>query len=133
MAAYRGKDLSVVFDSQDVSGDGRSVSFEESGDALDSTTVGMDSREKIAGLIDGSASFEAIDTTGAWAAPWQSLKPGTTGTLEVYPEGNSAGLRKISVAAVVTGRTLNVPYDDIATISASFELSGDITESTVSA
>jgi len=131
MPAYRGKDLAVVFDTQDVSGDGRSVSFEESGDALDSTTVGMAAREKIAGLTDGSASFEAIDTTGAWAAEWQSMKPGTAGTLDVYPEGNSSGMRKVSAAAIVTARSLSVPYDDVSTVSVSFELSGTVTESTV--
>lgn len=131
MPAYRGRDLTVEFGAVDISGDGRSVSFEESADALDASARGMDAREKIPGLTDASGSFEAIDTTGAWSAAWQAIKPGTSDVLEVYPEGNTSGNRKISATAIITGRTLNVPYDDIATLSVSFDVSGDVTEDTV--
>lgn len=131
MPAYRGKNVQVLFGGVDVSGDGRSVSFEESADALDSTTYGDTAREKVPGLLDSSGSLEAIDTTGAWSTAWQAIDPGTSGTLVVYPEGNTAGNRRISCTAIVTGRSLTVPYDDIANFTMSFEVSGAVTQDVV--
>lgn len=131
MPAYRGKNVVVLFDAVDISGDGRSITFEESADALDSTTYGDDARVKIPGLTDASGSMEAIDTTGAWSTAWQAIAPGTSGALLVYPEGNTSGNRELSCTAIVTGRTLSVPYDDIATFNMSFEVSGAVTEGAV--
>lgn len=131
MPAYRGKNVQVLFGGVDISGDGRSVSFEESADALDSTTYGDTAREKVPGLLDSSGSLEAIDTTGAWSTAWQAIDPGTSGTLVVYPEGNTSGNRRISCTAIVTGRSLTVPYDDIANFTMSFEVSGAVTQDLV--
>src|SRR5690606_24455443 len=129
MPAYRGKDVVVTFDGVDISGDGRSITFEESADALDSSAYGDTRRTKVPGLEDASGSFEALDVTGAWSDAWNAIPVGATGTLVVHPEGTDTGLREISCTAIITGRTLNLPYDDLATLSMSFEVSGDVTES----
>lgn len=131
MPAFRAKDLVVEFNAVDISGDGRSVSFEESADALDDTTYGLDDRTKQAGLKDGSGSFEALDTTGAWATTWQEIVPGATATMSIYPEGNGAGARVLSFTALITARSVTYPYDDLATVSMSYEKSGATTEATV--
>ncbi len=131
MAHYRGKLVEVDFDSVDVSGDGRSVSYEETADTLDDTVYGADNRTKLASLLDGTGSLEALDVTGAWAAAWQGLSPGTTGTMDIYPEGNTSGMRKVSFVAIIKSRSLAMPYDDLATLSVSFEISGAVTETTV--
>lgn len=128
MPAYRGKNLVVKFAGASISGDGRSIQWEESADILDDTTVGDDAKTKQAGLLDGNGSFEGLDKTGAWAADWTGIKPGTTDTLEVYPEGDTIGLRMASFTAVIKTRSIEVPYDDLSKVSMSFEISGPVTE-----
>lgn len=131
MPAYRGKDLEVSFAGTVISGDGRSVSYEESADVLDDTTYGADNRTKQAGLLDGSGSFEALDQTGAWATEWQAIDPGQSDTLIIYPEGNTSGKRSVTFTAVISNRSISFPYDGLATFSMSFEISGAVTEGTV--
>lgn len=131
MPAFRGKDVVVEFNSQDISGDGRSVTFEGSADALDTTAYGDAERTYVPGLTDGQGSFEALDVTGAWATYWTEIAPGTSATMSVYPEGNASTKRRLSFTAIITGRTLNMPYDDLVTISMQYQISGAITEDTV--
>ena len=130
MPAYRGKNLLVNFDSTDISGDGRSVSYEESADILDDTTYGADNRTKQAGLLDGSGSFEALDQTGNWSTAWQAIAPGSSGSMVIYPEGNTTGNRRVTFTAVIGSRSVDFPYDGLATLSMSFEISGAVTEDT---
>ena len=73
-----------------------------------------------------------VDPIGlAGASQIQGLAPGTTGTMDIFPEGNSSGQRKVSFIAIIKSRSLAMPYDDLATLSVSFEISGAVTESTV--
>lgn len=130
MPAYRGKDVFVSFDGVDISGDGRSISFEESADALDTSAWGDTRRTKIAGLEDASGSYDALDVTGAWSSAWNAIAVGTSGTLIIRPEGTGAGLRELSCTAIITGRDINLPYDDLATLAMAFEVSGAVTEDT---
>ena len=131
MPAYRGKDVAVTFNAVDISGDGRSVSYEQSADILDDTTYGADERTKQGGLLDGSGSFEGLDVSGNFTAAWQEIVPGASATMVIYPEGNSSGNRSISFTAVISNRALTMPYDDLSTLSMSFEISGAVTEGTV--
>ena len=129
MPHYRGKDTAVTFDSVVVSGDGRSVGYEETADTLDDTVVGLDNRTKIASLLDGTGTLEALDITGVWGTAWQALAPGTSATMLIHPEGTGSGLREAAFTAVITSRSLANPFDDLATVSVAFEISGAVTES----
>jgi len=131
MAHFRGKDVEVIFNAVDVSGDGRSVSYEEKADTLDDTVYGADNRTKLASLLDGSGSLEALDVSGTWASAWSELAPGSSATMVIYPEGNSAANRSVTFTAIITSRSLSMPYDDLATLSVSFEISGAVVEDTV--
>lgn len=128
MPAYRGRDVVVTFNSVDISGDGRSVSFEETADILDDTTYGADARTKQGGLTDGSGSFEGLDTTGNWSQAWSEIAPAVSAAMVIYPEGNSAGSRRLTFTAVIGNRSLSMPYDDLSTVSMSFEISGAVVE-----
>lgn len=130
MPAYRGKDVFVSLGGTDISGDGRSIDFEESADALDSSKWGDTRRTKVPGLEDASGSLEALDTTGTWTAAWDAIAVGTEGTLVIHPEGTGAGNRELSCEVVVTGRSISLPYDDLAMLSMDFEVSGAVTEGT---
>jgi len=131
MAAYRGKDLLVTFNSVDISGDGRTVSYEENADILDDTTYGADNRTKQAGLLDGSGSFEALDQSGDWSTIWEAIDPGTSATMVIYPEGNTSTNRSVTFTAVISSRSIDIPYDGLATFSMSFDISGALTEAQV--
>ena len=124
MPAYRGKDVVVLFNSVDISGDGRSVSYQESADTLDTSVYGDTRRTKIAGLEDGTGAFDALDTTGAWSALWDQIAVGTAATMEIRPEGTGSGLRSTSFTAIITARSLDLPYDDLAKFSLSYAMSG---------
>lgn len=130
MAAYRGADVVVTFAGTDISGDGRSISIEESADALDSSKWGITRRTKVSGLEDASGSLEALDSTGAWSTAWNAIAVGSQDTLVIRPEGTGTGLRELSMNALITARKLELPYDDLSTLSMSFEVSGAVTETT---
>ena len=130
MPSYRSKDVVVLFNSVDISGDGRSISYEGSADVLDDSKWGVDDRTKVAGLKDGSGSMDGLDTTGNWSAAWDEIVEGATSTLEIRPEGTGTPKRTISFTAVVTSRSVDWPYDDLAKFSMSFEKSGAVTEAT---
>jgi len=131
MPAFRAKDLEVEFASVAIEGDGRSISYTETADILDDTTYGGDNKTKQAGLLDGNGSFEALDTTGAWSTVWQAIQPGDSDTMIIYPEGNTAGNRTVSFTAVINSRSVDFPYDGLATMSMSFDISGAVTEGAV--
>ena len=113
MPAYRGKNVEVDFNAVAIQGSGRSINYEEKADALDDTVYGADNKTKQAGLLDGSGGFEALDMTGDWSAAWEAIDPGQSATLDIYPEGNTTGNRKVSFTAVITNRSLDMPYDGL--------------------
>lgn len=131
MPAYRGKDVVVTFNSVDISGDGRSVSYDQTADIMDDTTYGADDRTKQGGLRDGSGSLEGLDTTGNWSNAWNEIVPGASASMIIYPEGNAQGKRRLSFTAVIGNRAIALPYDDLSTLSMSFEISGGVTEDLV--
>ena len=130
MPHYRGRDTVLSFGGTDVTSDGRSVQFEQTADVLDDTVFGQDERTKIASLEDGSFSLELLDTTGAWATAWTTLAAGASGTVLIHPEGTGSGLREVSFTGIITSRSLEMPYDDLAKVSVSGEISGAVTETT---
>lgn len=131
MASYRGKNLTLTIDGQAMHSEARSLSVDVSADALDSTVYGADARAKEPGLSDGSISLEMLDQSGGnWTGTWAETKPGTKGAWVLRPEGAGAGLREMSFSAVITGRSINYPYDDLVVISITAEIDGAITEST---
>ena len=128
MPHYRGRNVGVTFDATDVTADGRSVSYEQTADTLDDTVYGQDERTKVASLEDGSFSLELLDTTGAWSDAFSTLAQGASGAVVIRPEGTGAGLREVSFTGVITSRSLDLPYDDLAKLSVSGEISGAVTE-----
>ena len=82
------------------------------------------------GLSDGSGSFEGLDETGDWTLAWDEIVPGTSAVMSIRPEGTGAGKREASFTAIITARSLDMPYDDLAKFSLSFDISGPILEDT---
>lgn len=130
MAHYRGKDTTVSFAGVSIEGDSRTLSYEETADTLDDTTRGLDNRTKIASLLDGTFSFDALDVTGDWSLAWEAIQPGDSGTVIIMPEGAATDNRTVTFTAIIKSRSVDFPYDDLAKVSMSGEISGPVIETT---
>ena len=107
----------------------RSFSVEETGDTIDDSTMGDTARTYLAGLKTYTASIDCLwdetNTTGQGA-----LTVGATVTLNLYPEGATAGDIYYTGSAIVTGRTITASYDGLVEISITCQGSGALTQST---
>ena len=108
----------------------RSFSLEESGEVIETTTMGDVSRTYVAGLNTFSASIEVYwdetDTDGQVA-----LAVGSTVVLSLYPEGADAGDTYYSGSAIVTGVSLASSFDGMVERSITVQGSGALTTTTV--
>ena len=108
----------------------RSYTINETGETIEDTSMGDAARTFKAGLKTYTASVEVFwdetDTSGQGA-----LDVGSEVTLNVYPEGETAGDTYYTGSAIVTGKTVTGSFDGM--VEASFELQGNgaLTETTV--
>jgi len=126
-----GKDAYVSFGGTAISGDFTSISFEQNYDLAD-VTAGADAYHYSIPVRAGDYSvkvesfFDAAST-----APWNTVVPGNEGTLIVAPYGTAAGRPKFTWARVVVeSRSMDIPFDDGVTCSASFRVSSALTNGT---
>lgn len=129
MATFSGSDGVVLVGSDQVA-EIRSYSIDETMDTLEDTAMGDSSRTYKTSLkqFSGSADvlFDDTDSSGQGA-----LTVGSSVTLNVQMEGNTAGDHKFSGTVLVTGRTISASYDGLVEASISFQGTGALTESTV--
>ena len=108
----------------------RSFSLEESADTIEDTTMGDSSRTYLTGLKTFSGSVDVFwdetDTNGQ-----VSFSVGSSVTLAVYPEGDTAGDTYYSGTAIVTGRTITSSFDGMVEASFTLQGSGALTATTV--
>jgi hypothetical protein len=131
MATFTGSD-GVILVGTDQVAEVRSYSIDETMDTLEDTAMGDTSRTYKTSLksFSGSADvfFDDTDTAGQGA-----LTVGSEVTLNVQFEGNTAGDHKLSGTVLITGRTISASFDGMVEASISFQGTGALTESTVSA
>lgn len=108
----------------------RSFSLEESADTIEDTTMGDASRTYLTGLKTFSGSVDVFwdetDTDGQ-----VSFAVGSSVTLAVYPEGDTAGDTYYSGTAIVTGRTITSSFDGMVEASFTLQGTGALTATTV--
>jgi hypothetical protein len=108
----------------------RSFSVEESADTLDDTTMGDTARTYKPSLTTFTGTIDVLwdetNTTGQGA-----LTIGAAITLNLYPEGDTAGDTYLAGAAIVTGRTVNSSFDGLVEMSISVQGNGALTQTTV--
>ena len=108
----------------------RSFSLEESADTLEDTTMGDTARTYKSSLTTFTGSVDVFwdetDTAGQGA-----LTIGASVTLNVYPEGDTAGDTYYSGSAIVTGITRSSSFDGLVEASITVQGSGALTASTV--
>tara|TARA_R110002153_G_scaffold51268_2_gene144155 strand:- start:2621 stop:3007 length:387 start_codon:yes stop_codon:yes gene_type:complete len=128
MATHTGSEGTIKIGS-DTLGELRSFSLESTAETIEDTSMGDSARTYKVGLtaFTGTASvfFDETDTAQG------NVDSGASITLNVYPEGDTAGDTYYSGSAIVTGRTINSSFDGMVEMELSFQGSGALTETTV--
>jgi predicted secreted protein len=129
MATHAGSEGTVKSGANDIA-EIRSFSLEESADTIEDTTMGDASRTYLTGLKTFSGSVDVFwdetDTDGQ-----VSFAVGSSVTLAVYPEGDTAGDTYYSGTAIVTGRTITSSFDGMVEASFTLQGTGALTATTV--
>ena len=142
MAAAHGKDS--YFSVEDSAGTTlrnitpyiKSIDFNRSNDANDTTTKGAEGKTYRPGLTDGEIRLTGLwdDTasTGSYTVLQSLLGVEITVGFEYGPEGNTTGMEKMSGECVLTQYDESSPVDDMVAFTATLKISGDVTKGTFS-
>jgi len=129
MAVHKGSEGTVKVGSNAVA-EIRSYSLEETGDTLETSTMGDTARTYVPSLTSWSGSvdvyWDETDSTGQGA-----LTVGAEVTLNMYPEGDESGDTYYTGAAIVTGVSKNASFDGLVEASISLQGTGALTSTTV--
>ncbi len=128
MATHKGSEGVIKVGSDSVL-EIRSYSIEESADTLEDTSMGDSARTYKPSLTSFSGSLDVFwDETDTGQS---ALSIGSEVTLNVYPEGDTAGDTYYSGSAIVTGVSRTGSFDGLVEASISVQGNGALTESTV--
>lgn len=130
MATHKGSEGVVKVGANAVA-EVKSYSIEETGDTIETTTMGDAARTYTPSLTSWTASVEVFwdetDTTGQGA-----LTTGAEVTLNVYPEGDTTGDSYYTGSAIVTGVSISGSFDGTVDASISLQGTGVLTNGTAS-
>lgn len=134
MAVFLQNDVQVTVNSVDLTDHVASITWTESADELETTSMGDANRTRIGGLKDGSVSIEFHQDFAA-SSVYISLYAllGTTTTVTMTPTSGSLSATnpKHSASALVTELPIiDGGVADLATISVTWPLSGAVTVTT---
>src|SRR5688572_27322467 len=131
MPSFRGgKDQKVLLNNVDMSQILTGITVTASVEAPDTTVFGNSDRTKIAGLRDGSVSYEGLfdgtalstastATTGALDAKFQTALAASTQPIVTYgPEGDTLGRRARLFKHETIGYVAGSPVNDVVKVSA---------------
>jgi hypothetical protein len=129
MATHKGSEGTVKSGSNTVA-EIRSYMITETADVLEDTTMGDASRTYLASLKTFTGSIECFwdetDTNGQ-----MSLDPGSTVTINIYPEGSSSGDVYYTGSVIITERSITASFDGMVEASFSFQGTGALSETAV--
>jgi predicted secreted protein len=128
MATHKGSEGTVKVGSDAVA-EIRSYSLEESADTLEDTSMGDSARTYKSSLTSFSGSIDVFwDETDT---AQNALSIGSEVTLNVYPEGDTAGDTYYTGTAIVTGVSRSASFDGLIEASVSVQGTGALTSTTV--
>ena len=128
MATHKGSEGTVKVGSDAVA-EIRSYSLEESADTLEDTSMGDSARTYKSSLTSFSGSVDVFwDETDT---AQNALSIGSEVTLNVYPEGDTAGDTYYTGTAIVTGVSRSASFDGLIEASVSVQGTGALTSTTV--
>ena len=129
MATHKGSEGTVKVGANAVA-EIKPYSIEESADTLEDTSMGDSARTYKSSLTNFSGSLDVFwdetDVDGQGA-----LSIGSEVTLNVYPEGDTAGDTYYTGSAIVTGVSRSASFDGLVEASISVQGNGALTPTTV--
>jgi predicted secreted protein len=129
MATHKGSEGTVKVGANAVA-EIRSYSITETSDTLEDTVMGDAARTYLASLKSFSGSMDVFwdetDTTGQVA-----LAPGSSVTINIYPEGSTSGDTYYTGTIIVTEKSITASFDGMVEASISFQGTGALSETTV--
>lgn len=129
MATHHGKSGTLKIGSNAVA-EIQSFSINETGDVAEDTAMGDTAKTFLPGITGWTGSLECswdeTDTNGQ-----EALVPGTSLTLNAYPEGDGSGAKYLSGTIYVTSINWTTPRGGIVMRSFNFQGSGALSRSTV--
>lgn len=129
MAGKTGKDLYLEFDSTQLDADYRSFDPDIEIDTVEDTTGSDDNKTYVTTTKDGTASATLIyQASGGGNVETPDI--GDEGNLIWGPEGNTTGLKRFTVNAILTKVGRKHPYDGLIEYSLEWQFSGAVTEDT---
>ena len=135
MTRYTGHNLAVwwVYSGGSIAldADFRSFTVSEEVNDADSTAGDDTYAGHLPTFTDASADFEAVGTTNSGTTHWSRIAPRTEGTVYWYPEGTTSALPYHYAAAYIQTRDRDYPFDDVATVSLTWQFNGAITDGEV--
>lgn len=130
MATFKGNDGTVKSGANAIS-EIISFSVSETSDVLETTTMGDAAKSYAASFKDATATvetyFDDTDTNGQG-----TFTVGSSVTVNFQMEGDTSGDHLLSGTAIITGRDIGVSADGINTATYSMQITGGLTEGTVS-
>lgn len=118
MAIYTGKSLVVIHGSNTLT-HVRSASVTPSIDTVEITAAADTAKSYVTTTVGFEATVQLLedDTTSLTDT---ELVVGTSGVLEIQPEGTAVGAVKYTGTAIITSYEVSAPYDGVVAISVSF-------------
>lgn len=129
MAVHKGSEGTVKVGANAIA-EIRSYSIEETGDTIETSTMGDTARTYVPSLTSWSGSvdvyWDETDTTGQGA-----LTTGSQVVLNVYPEGADTNDTFYTGSAIVTGVSRTASFDGLVEASISLQGTGALTSDTL--
>jgi hypothetical protein len=135
MAFGHGKDAVFKLDNAgasltDISAYIRSVRYNPTAAADETTTMGKASKTFIAGLKDATISVEGFWDPTVDAIFNSALGSSTTKTFEHGPEGGTSGDIRYTGECICTSYNIDPAVDGVVPFSAELQVTGDVTRNT---
>ena len=129
MATHKGSEGTVKSGANAIA-EIRSYTITETADVLEDTTMGDSSRTYLASLKTFTGSIDCFwdetDTNGQL-----TLDPGSSVTINIYPEGSTSGDTYYTGTVLITEKTVTASFDGMVEASFSFQGTGALSETTV--
>jgi predicted secreted protein len=129
MATHKGSEGTVKSGANAIA-EIRSYTITQSADTIEDTVMGDSARTYLSSLTSFSGSIECYwdetDTNGQL-----TLDPGSTVTINIYPEGSTSGDMYYTGSVIITEKSITASFDGMVEASFSFQGTGALTETTV--
>lgn len=108
----------------------RSYTITQTADTIEDTVMGDSARTYLSSLTSFSGSIECYwdetDSNGQL-----TLDPGSTVTINIYPEGSTSGDTYYTGSVIITEKSITASFDGMVEASFSFQGTGALSETTV--